>query len=30
LLPDETLNEGPVCDRRLVNCDGQWVIKAIN
>ena len=30
LLPGETLNEGPVCDRRLVNCDGQWVIQAIN
>jgi len=30
LLPGETLNEGPMCDRRLVNCDGQWVIQAIN
>ncbi len=30
LLPDETLNEGQVCDRRLVSSDGQWVIQAIN
>ena len=30
LLPGETLNEGPVCNRQLVNCNGQWVIQAIN
>ncbi|MFT3847176.1 MAG: ATP phosphoribosyltransferase regulatory subunit [Propionivibrio sp.] len=30
LLPGEVLNEGPVCDRRLVNCNGQWIIQAIN
>jgi ATP phosphoribosyltransferase regulatory subunit len=30
LLPGEVLNEGPVCNRRLVNCDGQWIIQAIN
>mgnify|MGYP000676906848 FL=1 len=29
LLPGETLNEGPVCNRQLVNCNGQWVIQAI-
>lgn len=30
LLPDETLNEGPRCNRRLANYDGQWIIQAIN
>ena len=30
LLPGEKLNEGPVCNRRLVNCDGQWIIQVIN
>ena len=30
LLPGEASNEGPVCNRRLVNNDGQWVIQAIN
>lgn len=30
LLPGEVLNEGPVCNRRLADCDGQWVIQVIN
>lgn len=30
LLPGEVLNEGPECNRRLINCDGQWIIQAIN
>lgn len=30
LLPGETQSEGPVCDRQLVKCDGQWTIQAIN
>jgi len=30
LLPDEKSSDGPLCDRQLVDHDGQWVIKAIN
>lgn len=30
LLPAETAIDGPRCDRRLVEGDGQWVIEAIN
>ena len=30
LLPGEVRSEGPLCNRRLVACDGQWVIRAIN
>ena len=30
LLPGETGSEGPLCDRRLVERSGQWVIEAIN
>ena len=30
LLPGEVLNEGPLCNRQLINCDGQWIIQAIN
>ena len=30
LLPGEVLNEGPACNRRLINSDGQWNIQAIN
>ena len=30
LLPGETSSEGPLCDRRLVERSGQWVIEAIN
>ena len=29
LLPGEVLNEGPLCNRRLINCDGQWIIQAL-
>jgi len=30
LLPDEQGGAGPLCDRQLVDADGQWVIRAIN
>lgn len=30
LLPGETGCEGPVCDRRLVENKGQWIIQALN
>lgn len=30
LLPGETDSEGPLCDRRLVDRDGQWQIEIIN
>ncbi len=30
LLPGESLNEGPVCDRQLVESKGQWIIQALN
>ena len=29
LLPGETACEGPVCDRKLVQVGGQWIIEAI-
>lgn len=29
LLPNESLDEGPWCDRRLAECKGQWTIEAI-
>jgi ATP phosphoribosyltransferase regulatory subunit len=29
LLPAETRSEGPLCDRQLVERDGQWLIEAI-
>lgn len=29
LLPGETACEGPVCDRKLVQLGGQWIIEAI-
>ena len=30
LLPGESGCEGPLCDRRLVKCNGQWIIQEIN
>ena len=30
LLPGESGCEGPLCDRRLVECRGQWIIQEIN
>ena len=30
LLPGESLCEGPRCDRRLVECAGQWIIQDLN
>jgi ATP phosphoribosyltransferase regulatory subunit len=30
LLPGETGSEGPLCDRRLVESNGQWITQAIN
>ena len=30
LLPGETISEGPQCDRKLVACNGQWIIQALN
>ncbi len=30
LLPGETRVAGPVCDRRLVQTGGEWIIEAIN
>ncbi len=30
LLPGESRCEGPVCDQKLVEQDGQWIIQAIN
>jgi len=30
LLPGETISEGPQCDRKLVSCNGQWIIQALN
>ncbi len=30
LLPGETGNEGPLCDRRLVERDGVWTIQDLN
>lgn len=30
LLPGETGSEGPLCDRHLVESDGQWIIQVIN
>ncbi|MEI7613474.1 MAG: ATP phosphoribosyltransferase regulatory subunit [Betaproteobacteria bacterium] len=30
LLPGETSSEGPLCDRQLVESNGQWIIKALN
>jgi ATP phosphoribosyltransferase regulatory subunit len=30
LLPGELTSEGPLCDRCLVECDGQWITRAIN
>jgi ATP phosphoribosyltransferase regulatory subunit len=29
-LPGEVASEGPLCDRQLVDSDGQWRIEAIN
>ncbi len=29
MLPEQAVPEGPVCDRRLVARDGQWLIEAI-
>ncbi|MDR3299320.1 MAG: ATP phosphoribosyltransferase regulatory subunit [Candidatus Accumulibacter sp.] len=29
-LPGETSGEGPLCDRRLVQENGRWIIQAIN
>ena len=29
LLPGETLCEGPLCDRRLVERNGQWITESI-
>lgn len=29
LFPGETASEGPLCDRRLIECNGQWIIKAL-
>ena len=30
LLPDEMGSDGPLCDRQLVERNGQWLIEAIN
>ncbi len=30
LLPGEARSEGPLCDRQLVESNGQWIIQAIN
>lgn len=30
LLPGESRSEGPLCDKRLVENNGQWIIQAIN
>lgn len=30
LLPGETGCEGPMCDRQLVESNGQWIIQALN
>ncbi len=30
LLPGESRSEGPSCDKRLVENNGQWIIQAIN
>ncbi|HCN67692.1 MAG TPA: ATP phosphoribosyltransferase regulatory subunit, partial [Candidatus Accumulibacter sp.] len=30
LLPGESGSEGPPCDRRLVENDGQWLLENIN
>lgn len=30
LLPGETRSEGPLCDKRLVENNGYWIIQAIN
>ena len=30
LLPGEAQGEGPLCDRRLVQENGHWIIQAIN
>lgn len=30
LLPGESRSEGPLCDKRLVEESGQWIIQAIN
>jgi ATP phosphoribosyltransferase regulatory subunit len=30
LLPGESGSEGPLCDRRLVESQGQWIIQALN
>ena len=30
LLPGETGSEGPLCKRRLVECDGQWITQQLN
>ena len=30
LLPGEQSSEGPPCDRQLVECQGRWLIEAIN
>ena len=29
LLPGETLCEGPLCDRKLVERNGQWITESI-
>ncbi|MDR2507702.1 MAG: ATP phosphoribosyltransferase regulatory subunit [Candidatus Accumulibacter sp.] len=30
LLPGQMVSEGPLCDRRLVEDNGQWLVKALN
>ena len=30
LLPGESRSEGPLCDKQLIESDGQWIIQAIN
>ncbi len=30
LLPGELVFEGPLCDRRLVESNGQWIIQSLN
>ncbi len=30
LLPGESFSEGPCCEQRLVECNGQWITQAIN
>ena len=30
LLPGKSGSEGPLCDRRLVESKGQWIIQALN